>query len=330
MLQVKESVHLTPRQRYNLALGLASVAILALLALGFWASFHELFDFRLAITLAVVEVPIGLGIAWLASVLVEHGTLRAIQRESDRANRLRDGLKKHYEIIVGQMEEWKYWPNAEGESLYLTSSMAFGTTVRVPADASKIIQGKKHLRPFKEAWNLYTRGRRLAEAHDKERSNAIRLVVLPIRVALQEMGLSLSDDEVEKLAAEMLDNARGELTNPSAPFDFTKTRVETKSDIEAFTIGSSRPVTIEMPSVKADDLLQRLKQIQRKQDFRERVRGAAEAWNKVVANSEAFPKAVKELVEQCRSSDYNDPRLLQVICDGCRPIRDALDSLGGA
>jgi len=101
--------------RYWFTVSVVIFILTMLLALAYYgynynsytAPTSNLLDLRLAITLIVVEVPLGLGIAWLVPILFERRGKVIEKRMTDRYDELKGYLKKHSEEdILPVLKRW--------------------------------------------------------------------------------------------------------------------------------------------------------------------------------------------------------------------------------
>ena len=106
-----------PSWKYWFTVFVTMFVVLSLLYVAWWGNSHtyvppanNLFDFREAITLVVVEVPLGLGIAWLIPTLFEQRR-EEVRRKMDTQDRQGQEREDRLSAVIARLKSFTAeWP----------------------------------------------------------------------------------------------------------------------------------------------------------------------------------------------------------------------------
>ena len=255
-------------------------------------------------------------------------------------------LDAHYKGLIDRMDGfWDYQPKDSGEQIFTkgtTPGPALGQFGLGPPYSREIPQNleqdKKHLKEFREPWDLYSNG--------------------PV-VCAKASGL---EEQAKQLVKEYLTSPLNEVEPPYRLIDrFTGDivdRVDSKNrgqyvrDFEATMMGVQGPFgpLLKYPAIDLEILdalsgpseaqkwslprTQKLADIMNattsKQDVRDIVGKRREAWDAVSKNKTDFLARLREgVISRAKSSNYQITELTEGVCDDCRPLKEKHDSLLG-
>jgi hypothetical protein len=271
-------------------------------------------DPQTGLTLIYTEVPIGLAIAWLAGTLVEKGTKSAALIETKKYENLEDKLNKHYTDLIARVEAWKYY-NGKIQSSYPQTS-----------------EDIKHLAKFKKLYEFYLKGLRLAKAKVTKTNARVEIVDSQLKIWLDGMETLNSPPTVTALESSRIANeifnqaflySGGTKDNPN--LDEPK---PVQLPLGSSVAYSFCTVVFVTTSDKIQTLWENCNSLIRSDKLRNSIIAELDASKNLQDNEGKFNTQRDIDVALVRSSDYYDLRLKEVRCEGCKAIRDALDSMG--
>lgn len=269
----------------------------------------------------------------------EKGLIRQSELEKITAD-----LDAHYKGIIERMDQlWDYQPKDLGEQIFTkgtTPGPTFGPMgLRVPYTQEipqNVDEDKKHLREFREPWEIYSKGRSTyADASNREEQTkrwVREYLVTPLNEV--EPPCRLLDKFTDAIISRRDDRNRGRVARD---FEAAMMDVQTPGsptvqypaiDTEVLDALSGPPETLKWTLQKARKLAELMNKLLTSEDLAESVRQKRQAWDAVFKNKNDFLTALHEkVIAPATNSHYQAPQLIRGICNDCCYLKAKQDLL---
>ena len=297
-----------------------AITVLVIFDFGLWTyilSLWGLLDRQLAVTTIVVEVPLGLVLAWLISRFVERSPKelakgfaeekQKLEEQAKRKDAALASLKVHYQNLIQRMEQWTYLHSDYGDEMIClaTKDEKFGPTRS--GTPPNLENDKMHLKEFEKTYGLYLEGKKLSKEYKTKQTETRRLLQTSLQKLLEEKGMTIDEKEQFNLMWWLGIVIEGELSMTVVGGELRTIRIV--------------PIPDDTPP-KLFGIRDELKQ---QEDLRKSIGDKLVVQRKIKDNERKFLSSLwDEVIEPSKESNYSLPQLLNGICDDCNHLKTIL------
>jgi hypothetical protein len=243
-------------------------------------------------------------------------TLKLYREELNSTNErfLMEEKSKHYEKLIGSMQNWGYNPSPKGEMINLKTAYIVTTPTNIFADTSYIPyleQAKSHLQAYKEIWKLYEGAPSICQTQKQQEQDFKEYLESKFRDDINSKQISVIESDMQAL----LDLAYRWILD-----DFNKKPEEKRQVTPIITENSiaigNHVMYIRAPAgvLIANDLTNILNQLLKDTAAVEKATAIQKTIKSIQQNKEQFEALLREIVASVRLSNY---RNMKGQCDAC-------------